>query len=63
MHEIENHEPTTLELKLTDRQSLHQKIGWKRPCQEFEIENTTDPAVACTVEVEIFADIEDGGVT
>lgn len=43
-------------------QTLHEKIRRKRPNQESYVENTAEPAILCTMEVEVFLDAKDGRI-
>lgn len=40
-------------------QTLHEEIGRKRPDQESYVENTTEKAILCTMEVEILDNAKD----
>jgi hypothetical protein len=47
---------------LPNRQALHQEIRRKRPSQEAKIENRAEPRILRPLQVQVFADAEDGGV-
>ena len=47
---------------LAYRQPLHQEIRGKRPSQEPEVKDRTQPAVLRSLQVQVLADSEDGGV-